>query len=219
MSDEQPPRDPQDTVVDEVIAQVQRALDEAQVSLGPAREQLRAELTAAFRMVGRDLTGRSAPSTPEPELSVVEGGREADAPPTEGPGPELTVAEGTAGEGAPEESERPAGPTPGVRWVMRRASRGGGVGTETSRVPGKLRLTPPSDGDDGWQTLFRAAEPRAYRIHCDAGELEVAIDGLPGERVRSGCSMDLEARLVRVRARPGGSVSARYRRLAVDGEL
>lgn len=221
MSDKSPPTDPHDTVVDEVITQVQRALEEAQLSLGPAREQLRAELTSALRMVGRDLTGRgSAGQAPpaEPELSVVEGGREADAPPSEGPGPALSVAEDDVGEAVPEPSEAQAATTPGVRWVMRRATRGGSPVPESSRVPGKLRLAPPTDDDDGWQTLSRAAEPRVYRIHCDTGELEVAIDGLPGERVRSGCSMDLEARLVRVRARPGGSVSARYRRLAVDGE-
>ncbi len=208
MSARRPPGDdgpPSDSVVDEVVDQVQRALDEAQLSLGPARDQLAAELRAAFRMVGKDLLGRAPAS--EPSLSVVVGGREEDAPRAAAPDPGLRVAAPPA-----EADPAPAAPlTPGLRWVMRKPLAGAGV-------PGKLRLDPPTDGDDGWQTLFRGSAPRAYRIHCDTGTLEVAIDGLPGERVRAGCSMDLEARLVRVRARPGAPVSARYRRIATDGD-
>ncbi len=201
-----------DGVVDDVVEQVQRALEEAQIHLGPAREQLTTELRAAFRMVRGDILGRPTdPEAPaEPELSVVEGGRDAEAPRTDVAKPDLTVAPPDDGEGPSEEAVAdegaPSKVTPGMRWVWRSASR--------AQDAGRIRLPAPTDKDAGWHTIFRGDVPRPYRLTCDDGELELAIEGLPGERLRAGCSMDIEARLIRVRAVADTPTHGRFVRIS-----
>lgn len=78
-------------------------------------------------------------------------------------------------------------------------------------LEGALRVDP---AEEEWQTLFRGADARTYRIACDTGAFEVALDGQPADRVGSGRSMDVEARLIRVRAATTDVATGRYARIA-----
>ncbi len=64
-----------------------------------------------------------------------------------------------------------------------------------------------------WQTVFRGDKPRAYRIRCTTGVLEVAADGAVVEQLQRGQTVDLEARLIRVSCGENGPCQGRYARL------
>ena len=111
MSD-RPPRDPEDLtlggIVDEVVSQVKVALDEADVTSRRSRDLLLDGLRDVLEAIDpASVRGQGDPAPPDqpppvpPDVEVVEGGRAEDAPPTQGPRPDLKVAE-------PEQEEAPA---------------------------------------------------------------------------------------------------------------
>ena len=69
------------------------------------------------------------------------------------------------------------------------------------------------DGERPWQTVYRGESARPYRLACDAGQLELAVDGSTVERMTPGQTVDVEARTIRVRAASSGDATGRYVRL------
>lgn len=76
---------------------------------------------------------------------------------------------------------------------------------------GQIRL--PAD-PDVWQTLLHGTRPATYRVHCDQGELHVAVDGDLVVRLEEGQSTDVEGACVRVRACGSGESEGRFLRLS-----
>jgi hypothetical protein len=75
---------------------------------------------------------------------------------------------------------------------------------------GHLRL--PADAHV-WQTLLHGRTPATYRVHCDEGELHVAIDGELVARLEAGQSTDVEGAVLRVRACGEEPAVGRYDRI------
>jgi hypothetical protein len=63
---------------------------------------------------------------------------------------------------------------------------------------------------DGWQTVFRGAGPRRYRLRCDRGTFQVALDGSLVEELHPGQTSDFEGALVRVMARSEAGAEGAY---------
>lgn len=69
------------------------------------------------------------------------------------------------------------------------------------------------DGERPWQTVFRGEAVRTYRLACDEGQFELAIEGTTIERMSAGQCVDVEARVIRVRSAISMQGSGRYVRL------
>jgi hypothetical protein len=69
------------------------------------------------------------------------------------------------------------------------------------------------DEPEGWQTVFRGESSRAYRIAAATGTLVLALDGVLAERVSAGQTCDVEGRMIRVRAANEVDASGSYSRL------
>ncbi len=171
--------------VDEVLDQVERALDELRLEDEGARSALLDGVRSALGELGLGGAG-------DPRIHVVDGGRGVDDPTTEAPRPELRVAH--------QDDERSSSAR--VRVV-----RVGGV--EATTHDGVIAVSQA----DVWQTVSRAAAARPYRVWCATGMLRVAIDGLPADTLAAGQSLDVEARLVRVCSADGTAATGRYVRL------
>ena len=176
MSD-QPPDDP----TDDIIEQVNAALDGLSITDDATRDAVAAglkEALGALSAMGVTPTpGREAPS-----VAVVEGGRAEDAPPTSGAPPDLHIA-------APPTDAQPASAAPTARVVVSRApirSR-----PAAADPAGHIALAPGTR-----QTILRARQARAYRIHCTDGALRVLIDGQPLDTVAAGQSIDVEGAML-----------------------
>ena len=120
--------------------------------------------------------------------------------PTEAPG--LRVLDGGADAGAP--PPEPSAPRETVSRVVRVRAPLRKSGREQGRI---------AVGEASWQTVLRAAEARAYRLSVDQGQLDVALDGELAERVLEGQCVDVEGRLIRVRAAEG-KATGRFQRLS-----
>ena len=198
----------------EVIHQVLDALDDGGVSDGPTRDALAEGVRQALESLesGVDLDvqilGEGFPVPEAVSVEVVDGGRTADAPRTEGETPELRIAD-------TEEVEIPVQPPTATRSA---------TDTDTGEMFTHVKVirpvnSPTSDrarplpglseagwiqvtGDDGpeagWQTLYRGLKPRLYRVACSTGTLDVIVDGEPVERLRTGQSIDVEGSAIRV---------------------
>ena len=178
--------------VDDVLDQVEQALDQLRLGDGEARDALMEGVREALSELG--LGGAGAP-----DIRVMDGGRGEDDPTSEAPTPDLRVAgEGVAGEGA----------TSSARVKVVRV----GAASGATHHDGRIAVS----GVDVWQTVSRSADPRAYRLWCEHGDLRVAIDGLPADTVGGGQSLDVEARLIRVCSVDGAEATGRYVRLRSD---
>ena len=194
MSD-RPPRDPDDLslggLVDEVVSQVKVALDEADVTAGRSRDMLIDGLRDVLEaMDPASLKRRGA----TPNVEVVKGGRADDAPPTEGPKPDLKVAES-------EDPDAAASPQVVTRVVVKKSTPAG---------DGRPRVNLPEGGD--WRSLFRGTVARAYRLHAVKGAVRVQLNGMPADVLEQGDALDVEARVIQVASRDGAAVVA-YDRL------
>lgn len=188
----------------ELLHQLEEALDEAGIEGEQTRAAVRDGLRAALESLGK-LAGWSEPRHDGPEVEVVEGGRADDDPEPTGPRPDLRVAEPMPEEDESPPEETPPSPRPDVRVrLLRRADL-----DTARRLRGSIRLSAAGE----CQTIFRGAQPRAYRIGCTHGALCVHLDGLPTETVREGQTLDVEARFVRVEAAGEPPFEGRYRRL------
>lgn len=229
MSDRRPPEDPWSEVLD----QVEHALSDAGITDEPDR----AALLDGVRDALDSLVGMDTRDDDGPDVMVVEGGRGAGEPPTEGDAPPLRVADASAPEAPwPEEDWETPPATPGSwsgegqapwaeDWVEPPEGWGDGPHVvlhvppaapagpfPTLGAQGRFRLAP----DDAVQTLFVGPIARAYRVGCAAGALVVGVDGGMEVRVRPGCSVDLEARQITIRADGGDPALGRYVRLAME---
>ena len=117
---------------------------------------------------------------------------ELGSPPPEGK-PNLRVVE----------PDEPAAPSTTVRTV------------KLTR-PVQSRLAAPNVGSvtvakGAWQTVFRGAQSRPYRVAVDVGALDIAVDGELVERIGPGQTVDVEGALIRVQGAEASSGT--YRRL------
>ena len=219
MSD-RPPHDPDDLslggLVDEVVSQVRVALDEADITSRHSRALLLDGLKDVFQAMdpGAFIRPRESDvSGPSPDVTVVDGGRAADAPPTDGPRPDLKVAEPDSAEevSAPSASSDSSASTE-PKVVTRVTVRD--LGTRGTRDPRpRIQLAASGDAAD-WCSLFRGSVARPYRISVAAGTVRVSLDGLPADAVHSGASLDVEAKVIQVAAMNGEAADLRYERLS-----
>lgn len=219
MSD-RPPQNPDDLslggLVDEVVSQVRVALDEAEITSRHSRELLLDGLKDVFESMdpGAFIRPRETDaSAPSPDVTVVDGGRAADAPPTDGPRPDLKVAEPDSADEEPESSAS-TGPSaaPEPKVVTRVTVRD--LGSRGARDPRpRIQLAASADDAD-WRSLFRGSVARPYRISVTAGTVRVSLDGLPADTVHSGASLDVEAKVIQVAAMNGEAADLRYERLS-----
>jgi hypothetical protein len=196
MSDHHPP----DTF-DEVLRQVEDALDHLQLGDGPTKDALLSGVRAALEELGPDALGVDLEATiadGAPGVHVVDGGRDPQGPPSPGLRPDLRVADA----GSDMVDDDAAGfDAPNVR-VVRVTRRAEG------RAQGLGRVVLGSA--DAWQTIFRGAVSRRYRIRCDRGALQVALDGALVEELVAGQTSDFEGALVRVQARGSDGAEGAY---------
>jgi hypothetical protein len=208
---DRPPRNPDDLslggIVDEVVSQVRVALDEADVTGRHGRELLLDGLRDVLHAmdpasVVRSTDAKRKPkSTDVPDVTVVDGGRADDAPPTEGQKPDLKVAE--------PDSPDPVEDTPRVytRVTVHKAQK-------TAPPDGlpRVELHPTTDTDT-WRSLFRGAVPRPYRLTVEKGRVRVSLDGMPADVIGPGASLDVEAAVIQVSLDGETPAAVRYERL------
>ena len=224
-----PPRDPEDW--DDVMGRVSDTLDELSVVDGPERDALFGSLRQVLGALG-DLPidsievravriGDNAVSDEvayRPNVTLVDGGRDDDAPSTDTPRPELRVQSGGESGWPVEENvpatvgEAPAGAaldshSPAVRVTRMSGPR---LRASAGDAWSMIRLD-PEVGREAWQTVFAGREVRPYRLQCSSGDLRVFVDGEPVTELASGQSVDVEGTLVRVSAEV--VVRGRYLRL------
>lgn len=146
-----------------------------------------------------------------PAVTVIPGGRGADEAPTSGHPPTLRVVEGS---GPPDDADPVA-----VRVLrLGRASAEGGPRGRGQPAPavaeGRIAVR---GGDDVWQTITYGPRPRAYRLHCESGELHIAADGDLVVRLLIGQSCDVEGSVIRVRAGETSGATGRFVRVGASG--
>ena len=198
---------------DEVLRQVEDALDHLSLGDGPTKDALLSGVRAALEELGPDALGveleaKIADLDISPSVRVVDGGRDPEGPPSPGSKPDLRVADPSApdapvGDLGPEVSDSlgfdPESPSVRVVRVTRRAE---GV----SHQAGSVSLSSP----DAWQTVFRGTAPRRYRIRCDRGAIHIALDGALVEELQPGQTSDFEGALIRVIARADEGAEGTY---------
>ncbi len=216
---------------DEVLRQVEDALDHLQLGDGPTKDALLSGVRAALEELGPDALGVDLEATlsdldVSPGVHIVDGGRDPGGPPTPGLKPDLRVADPSAanpsagdlldeggfdaggasdrdavgyGAGGYDAVDEAGGPSVRVIRVTRRAE---GISHNT----GHVSLGVP----DAWQTVFRGNTPRRYRIRCDRGGIQVALDGALVEELQPGQTSDFEGTLVRVLARSEEGAEGAY---------
>jgi hypothetical protein len=194
---------------DEVLRQVEDALDHLRLGDGPTKDALLSGVRAALEELGPDALGveleaKISDLDIAPTVRVVDGGRDPEGPPSPGSKPDLRVADPSAADsvspGVPDTLDFDA-ESPSVR-VVRVTRRAEG----TSQPGGSVSLSSP----DAWQTVFRGTAPRRYRIRCDRGAIHVALDGALVEELQPGQTSDFEGALIRVIARSGEGAEGTY---------
>lgn len=208
-SDGEPPERPPPSGWEELVQQVEEALDEAGVAGDAARDALLQALGEALDQLDLDQLdldrdeggGEDAP--PPPEVTVVDGGRRPDQPRSRHPRPPLRVAEGEE----PPAIEDPAGEGPPVAGRSVRVVRVGGERGALSEE-GWIRLEA-----DARQAVYRGAACRAYRVACTRGRLAVSVDGVTVETLAEGQSLDVEGSAVVVLSADEQPAAGTYARL------
>ena len=194
---------------DEVLRQVEDALDHLHLGDGPTKEALLSGVRAALEELGPDALGveleaRISDLDIAPTVRVVDGGRDPEGPPSAGSKPDLRVADASAPDAVSPGVSDSLGfdaESPSVR-VVRVTRRAEG----TSQPGGSVTLS----STDTWQTVFRGTSPRRYRIRCDRGAIHVALDGALVEEVQPGQTSDFEGALIRVIARSSEGAEGSY---------
>jgi len=186
---------------DEVLRQVEDALEHLRLGDGPTKDALLSGVRAALEELGPDALGVELEATlsdldAAPSVRVVDGGRDPEGPPSPGSKPDLRVADPSAADPHGIDAESPS-----VR-VVRVTRRAEGV----SHQAGSVSLSSP----DTWQTVFRGTSPRRYRIRCDRGAIHIALDGALVEELQPGQTSDFEGALIRVIARSGEGAEGAY---------
>ncbi|MDP6931759.1 MAG: hypothetical protein QGG40_02540, partial [Myxococcota bacterium] len=218
-----PPEPPSDPWAD-VLSQVEDALKQLDLGGEPTRNALMDGVRDALETLngaGFKLNNGSGKAKSEsPEVTVVDGGRdESEPPPSQKP--KLRVAEPS--DEPPPESTSPEGSSnfEDALSAVRRSLEGLGDNPIQTQVR-LVKVGPDSDREDalfgadvplevegwidvgpagtvsGWQTIYRGAHVRAYRVASTEGRIQVALDGEVQEQLVEGQSLDVEAALIRV---------------------
>jgi hypothetical protein len=198
---------------DEVLRQVEDALDNLRLADGPKRDALLNGVREALEELGPDglgvieLEATLSDLDDAPSVRVVDGGRDPEGPPSPGSKPDLRVADPSAADAsvgaASAEGSDPLGfdaESPSVR-VVRVTRRPEGVSQA-----GSVSLSSP----DTWQTVFRGSAPRRYRIRCDRGAIHISLDGALVEELQPGQTSDFEGALIRAIARSSEGAEGTY---------
>ena len=197
---------------DEVLRQVEDALDHLSLGDGPTKDALLSGVRAALEELGPDALGveleaQLSDLDAAPSVRLVDGGRDPEGPPSAGSKPDLRVADPGAidapvGDVRGEVSDSLGfdAESPSVR-VVRVTRR-----SEGASQTGSLSLS----SADTWQTVFRGTSPRRYRIRCDRGAIHIALDGTLVEELQPGQTSDFEGALIRVIARSGEGAEGAY---------
>jgi hypothetical protein len=229
MPDRRPPGDPWA----DAMTQVEDALAEAGVVDGAHRDALIEGVRQALGTLTVDeLEPASGPSQSArspiggpppvvPGVSVVDGGRGAEDPPSASEPPQLRVAPSAtdpAGAGAaswggeelggavdsPDTDGAPGwegddawAHIPATRIVVKVAGRAAAAPVSPGRAELAHALISLEPGDTA-QTIFHGSVPRAYRLCCSSGALQVSLDGAPVETLTAGRAMDVEGAVIRV---------------------
>lgn len=204
-----PRRGDGDDWIDEMADEVADAL----ADLGLFDEATRATLVETMREAVAEIPSRDDDVEDDedddhPNVTVLPGGRGEDDAPTPGAPPTLRVVEGTGGDDDDDDSVA-------VRVLrLGRRPRSRAAGGESVSADGHIQLPAQlSHSAEIWQTILHAAAPRAYRIRCDSGELQVMADGDLVVRLVPGQTSDVEGEVIRVRGDGVASATGRYTRL------
>ena len=166
-----PPSDDSD-LLQEVMAQVEVALDALDLGEPSTRESLLEGLRDALR-------------DPDPQTGTDSSFFVMQSEPPE-EGPDLRVVDT---EEAERISQAQTHSDVRVRVVRPKAP----TQTRGHSDDGRIHVR-----DGSWQTVYRGDAARPYRLSADT-LLEVALDGVSAEQLRPSQTMDVEARLIRVR--------------------
>lgn len=193
-------RPPEDERFSDVLQQVSDALR----ALGVSDENTQSALLEGVRDALRSITD---PDRPDTRSRVV-------------------LFDGTGARDLPDDDEDSAEEGPDLRVVNteeaeRILDRQQGVQVRVLEPPPRSRPLSAegrihagwSEGERPWQTVYRGDSPRPYRLACDDGAFELAVDGMAVERVSAGQTVDVEARVIRVRAVHHLGATGRYLRL------
>jgi len=99
--------------------------------------------------------------------------------------------------------DEPAAPATTVRTVK--------LTRPVQRPPAASNVGRITVAAGAWQTVFRGAQSRPYRVAVDVGALDIAVDGELVERIGPGQTVDVEGALIRVQGAEASSGT--YRRL------
>lgn len=200
---ERPPRDPDDLslggIVDEVVSQVRVALDEADITGIQSRELLLDGVRDVMQALYPSSVSRSpaGPTPGPPDVSVVDGGRADDAPPSPGERPELRVAAPEPDAAAESEASDAEGTPDQPRVVTRVKVHQAQPKPIPDRQP-RVQLIGTDAEAPQWRSVFRGATPRPYRLTAETGVVRVSLDGMPADLVPAGSSLDVEAQVIQV---------------------
>jgi len=188
----------------DVIHQVLDALHDANVDDPNTRDALAEGVRQALESLDADMdldieiVGRDSADTPKPamDVEVVDGGRSADSPPTEGKKPTLRIAE-------PSDDPSTVTATDGQPYVTQVKVLQGSpvmpIRNPASQGHGWISIPNNGTADGAWQTIYLGLRPRLYRLAClPGGRLDVAVDGTQIERLSPGQSIDVEGLAIRV---------------------
>jgi hypothetical protein len=178
---------------DDWIQQVKGALD----SLGLFDASMRESLIDSVREALDEVSDDGGPA-----ITVLDGGRSKSASKSDTPQrPDaFRVVDGEADSSA----------NVSVKVVRPRGRAYTRSRTQSSLGVGHLVL--PRDSDV-WQTVRHGNQAATYRVHCDVGELHLAVDGELIARLEQGQSTDLEGCVIRVRACGDAGAKGRYTKL------
>jgi hypothetical protein len=202
------PPDDDDDLFEELMAQVDEAFAALELGDGKLGDAISDGVREALKAALSELPSVEDGGPQKPQVTVLDGGKddESSEETDETPRPELRVAEPTDEAGEPSYGS----PSSRVRVVRVGARPRVSIQETPLHLEGSLRVDP---GEEEWQTLFRGADPRTYRLACDSGVLEVALDGQIADKIQPGQTMDVEARLIRVRAGSNAVMTGRYARV------
>ncbi len=190
------PRDPDD--LDEVLGQVESALDELEIVDGDERDALLTSLRGVLGSLG-DLplttlevrAVRLQPEAASPSVSLLEGGRADDDVVTGGRArPALRLADDAEGAPIGADSDFSA---------QFRIARPRARPTDTiPEPPGQICF--PAKDETAHQPIFQGSRARTYRVRCLTGSLAVRVDEDVLPPLRAGQTVDVEGRRISVSA-------------------
>jgi hypothetical protein len=187
------PPDDEDPILRSILDQVQDAFSEGDA--GPD-DELQQSLLVGVRDTLRALLGGEAG---EPSVTVVDGGRPDNAPPSKSGRPDLRVA------GQEDAEEGSSVPPPEVKVrVLRpaeRQRRPASVTRAAALQHGIVALD--ATGDSQW--IYHGSSAARYRIYCTRGRMALPMGEGESLFIGPGQSMDIEASKIRVFSEDGGA--------------